>query len=155
MMSTGMPLTNSVAPEATMPKVTAGFRCPPDLYETSTPAKTARPQPKLTIRNPVPSPLFFGRMLLATTPAPSNNSMAVPTVSERKMVARVIIVQAPFDGHRAGTLPNARESPSIQKLRRRMGCDADLRGCRWRPSLHRDRGIRAIVHADRRTTVLP
>src|SRR5664280_3920602 len=83
-----MPGTNSLAPEATMPKVTAGLRCPPDLYATMTPANTAIPHPQLTCRKPVPGPLLLGRMLLATTPPPMSSRIAEPTISERKIVPR-------------------------------------------------------------------
>src|SRR5665647_3398415 len=85
---TAMPGTNSLAPEATTPRVTAGLMCPPDLYDTSTPAKTAMPHPQLTCRKPVPAPLFLGRMLLATTPPPMSSRIAEPTISERKIVPR-------------------------------------------------------------------
>src|SRR5665647_2360210 len=85
---TGMPGTNSLAPDAQTPKVIAGLMCPPDLYATSTPAKTAIPHPQLTNRKPVPAPLFLGRTLLATTPPPKRSSIAVPTTSERKIVPR-------------------------------------------------------------------
>src|SRR5450759_434895 len=98
---TGMPGTNSLAPDAQTPRVTAGLMCPFDLYATSTPAKTAIPHPQLTSRKPVPAPLLLGRRLLATTPPPRRSSIAVPTTSERKIVQRdtVTSFRHPFGCH--------------------------------------------------------
>src|SRR5665811_2210818 len=81
----GVP-TKHLAPEAATPRVTAGLMCPPDLYDASTPAKTAMPHPQLTCRKPVPAPLLLGRTLLATTPPPMSSRIAEPTTSERKIV---------------------------------------------------------------------
>jgi len=77
-------ITNEILPATRRPMPTAGLRIAPEYAETSTPAKTARPHPQLTIRKPPPKPLFFASATLATTPQPSRISIAVPTSSERK-----------------------------------------------------------------------
>src|SRR6476660_3999728 len=67
-------------------RVTAGLRCAPLRKATYTPAKTARPQPKLISSQPPPSPLLPLRMAVATTPQPRSSSIAVPVTSETKIV---------------------------------------------------------------------
>ena len=91
-----MPGANSSAPLVQMPIVTAGLRCAPDLYATYTPEKTARPHPKLMRSQPPSNPLFFGRMTLATTPAPSRMSIPVPITSEMKASVIVKSTVDPF-----------------------------------------------------------
>ena len=86
---TGTPMPNSVAPFATRPRVTAGLSCAPEAYETVTPANTARPQPKFTMRNPPLLPFVFASATFATTPQPSSTSMAVPTSSARNTIPRL------------------------------------------------------------------
>src|SRR4029453_6881775 len=81
-------LPNSVAPFATRPRVTAGLMCAPDAKATTTPAKTAKPQPNVTMRNPPLKPFVFARATLATTPQPMSTSIAVPTSSERNNLQR-------------------------------------------------------------------
>ncbi|WFR68828.1 hypothetical protein P9139_14465 [Curtobacterium flaccumfaciens] len=50
-----------------------------------TPAKTAKPQPNVTMRKPAPKPLDFVSETAATTPPPRMMSIAVPTSSEMKL----------------------------------------------------------------------
>src|ERR1700694_4054606 len=88
--STGTPGTKFALPFRIRPRVTAGLRWAPDLAATYTPARTAMAHPHVIIKKPPLLPLVLARRTLATTPQPSNVNIAVPNISDRKMVPRDI-----------------------------------------------------------------
>src|SRR5690606_28953948 len=95
-------------PLAHRPTVTAGLMWAPVLYATYTPAKTARPHPKLMSSQslPTPLPLVLGRMALATTPQPSSVSIAVPRTSGRKIAEKSTLSSLSLWAWRRGCAPS-------------------------------------------------
>src|SRR5699024_10837303 len=73
-----------IAPSIANAKVTAGFKCAPDILPTAyTPIVTANPQPVAITIQSAPFPLLLFKLTFATTPPPNSTSIAVPKNSAK------------------------------------------------------------------------
>src|SRR5699024_8460351 len=73
-----------MAPSMANAKVTAGFKCAPEILPTAyTPIVTANPQPVAITIQSAPFPLLLFMMKCATTTPPYSISIAVPKYSAK------------------------------------------------------------------------